>query len=66
MREIEKGNLIEIDGLGMGIVMSTPIKSKRDGTLVADMFWIRAGAFLEENEKYTEKEYLGGARIIAD
>ena len=65
MRKIKKGNLIEIDGLGVGIVMSIPEVDRR-GELTADIFWVRAGAFLRKNERYTKEEYLGDARIIAD
>jgi len=65
MPKIRKGSLIKINGLGYGIVISDPEKNK-DNMLVGDVFWVRPGALVRKDEAYTQKEYLGDARIIAD
>ena len=46
-------------------MISDPEKNK-DNMLVGDVFWVRPGALVRKDEAYTQKEYLGDARIIAD
>ena len=64
MPKVRKGSFIAISGMGLGVVVSKP-KTGKHGKPMGDVFWLRPGAFVSENERFTREEYLDDAKIIA-